>query len=148
MKILFKCRHMSHCVSNHWNNDCLFNNLFKLSTMKHQSSSFLSLLEGYPLVTDRCPSHRDNNAESHDDVIKWKHFPCYWSCVRGIHRSPVNSPHKGQWRGTMMFSLMINDWVSNREAGDWRRYSAHYDVTLICLDVMTLSYRWVSARKT
>ena len=34
-----------------------------------------------------------------DDVIKWKHFPCYWPFVRGIHRSPVNSPqHKGQWR--------------------------------------------------
>ena len=31
----------------------------------------------------------------HDDVIKWKHFPRYWSFVRGIHRSPVKSPHKG-----------------------------------------------------
>ena len=32
----------------------------------------------------------------HDDVVKWKHFPRYWPFVRGIHRSPVNSPHKGQ----------------------------------------------------
>ena len=32
----------------------------------------------------------------HDDVIKWKHFPRYWPFVRGIHRSPVNSAHKGQ----------------------------------------------------
>ena len=32
----------------------------------------------------------------YDDVIKWKHFPRYWSFVRGIRRSPVNSPHKGQ----------------------------------------------------
>ena len=32
----------------------------------------------------------------HDDVIKWKHFPRYWPFVRGIHRSPVNFPHKGQ----------------------------------------------------
>ena len=32
----------------------------------------------------------------HDDVIKWKNFPRYWPFVRGIHRSPVNSPHKGQ----------------------------------------------------
>ena len=31
---------------------------------------------------------------SHNDGIKWKHFPRYWSFVRGIHRSPVNSPHK------------------------------------------------------
>ena len=32
----------------------------------------------------------------HDDVIKWKHFPRNWPFVRGIHRSPVNSPYKGQ----------------------------------------------------
>ena len=58
---------------------------------------------------------------SHDDVIKWKHFPHYWPFVRGIHRSPVNSPHKGQWHGAYMFSLIcawINGWVNNREAGD------------------------------
>ena len=63
------------------------------------------------------------NAFCHDDVIKWKHFPRNWPFVRGIHRSPVNSPHKGQWRGALMFSLIcvwINDWVNNREAGDLR----------------------------
>ena len=70
----------------------------------------------------------------HDDVIKWKHFPRNWPFVRGIHRSPVNSLHKGQWRGALMFSLMcvwINDWVNNGEAGDLRRYCIHYDVTVI-----------------
>ena len=70
----------------------------------------------------------------HDDVIKWKHFPRYWPFVRGIHRSPVNSPHKGQWRGALMFSLIyvwINDWVNNREAGDLRRYRAHYDIMVM-----------------
>ena len=62
-------------------------------------------------------------------------FPRYWPLVRGIHRSPVNSPHKGQWRGALMFSLIcvwINGWVNNREAGDLRRYRAHYDVIGIC----------------
>ena len=42
----------------------------------------------------------------HDDVIKWKYFPHYSTFVRWIHRSQVNSPHKGQWRGTLMFSLI------------------------------------------
>ena len=68
----------------------------------------------------------------HDDVIKWKQFPRYWPFVRGIHRSPVNSPHKGQWRGALMFSLIcawINRWINNREAGDLRRYRTHYDTT-------------------
>ena len=56
-----------------------------------------------------------------DDVIQWKHFPRYWPFVRGIHRSPVNSQHKGQWRGALMFALIcawIKGWVNNREAGD------------------------------
>ena len=68
----------------------------------------------------------------------WRHqmetFPRYWSFVRGIHRSPMNSPHKGQWRGALMFSLIcawINHWVNNREAGDLRRHRAHYDVIVM-----------------
>ena len=51
----------------------------------------------------------------HDDVIKWKHFPRHWPLARGIHRSPVNSPHKGQWRGALMFSLIfarMNGWLT------------------------------------
>ena len=70
----------------------------------------------------------------HDDVIKWKHFLRHWPFVRGIHRSPVHSPHKGHWRGALMFSLIcvwINGWVNNGEAGDLRRYRAHYDVTVM-----------------
>ena len=43
---------------------------------------------------------------THNDVIKWKLFPRYWPFVRGIHRSPVNSPHKGQWRRALIFSLI------------------------------------------
>ena len=70
----------------------------------------------------------------HDDIIKWKHFPRYWPFVWGIHRSPVNSPYKGKWRGALMFSLIcvwINGWVNNGEAGDLKRYHTHYDVTVM-----------------
>ena len=72
--------------------------------------------------------------EIHDDVIKWKHFPCYWPFMWGIHWSPVNSPRKGQWRGALMFSLIcawINGWVNNHEAGDLKCHCAHYDFTLM-----------------
>ena len=74
--------------------------------------------------------------KTHDDVIKWKHFPHYWPFVQGIHRSLVNSPHKGQWHGALMFSLIcpwINGWVNNREAGDLRHHCAHYDVSVMPL---------------
>ena len=54
------------------------------------------------------------NSHNHVDVIKWKHFL-----------------HKGQWRGTLMFSLIcawMNGWVNNRVAGELRCHGAHYDV--------------------
>ena len=53
----------------------------------------------------------------HDDVIKWKHFPCYWPFVPG----PVNSPHKGQWCGAFMFSLIctLNKRSSEQSWGWW-----------------------------
>ena len=77
----------------------------------------------------------------HDGVIKWKHFPRYWPFVRRIHRSPVNSPHKGQWRGALMFSLIcarINGWVNNDEAGDLRRHRVHYDVIVMAPQIHSI----------
>ena len=85
----------------------------------------------------------------HDDVIKWKHFPRNWPFVRGIHRSPVNSPHKGQWRGALMFTLIcvwINGWVNNREAGDLRRYRAHSDV-IVMGKLCPWSKHWTNIRR-
>ena len=73
---------------------------------------------------------------SHGDVIKWKHVPRYWPFIRGIHRSPVNSLHKGQWRGALMFTLIcarINGWVNNCEAGDLWRHRTHYDVIVMVM---------------
>ena len=75
----------------------------------------------------------------HDDVNNWKHFPRYWPFVRGIHRSPVNSSHKGQWRGALMFSLnfaWINGWVNNGEADDLRRRGVHYEVTVMFVSIL------------
>ena len=80
----------------------------------------------------------------HDDVIKWKNFLRYWRFVRGIRRSPVNSPHKGQWRGALMFSVICawnNHWVNNREAGYLRRHRDHYDVTVMAsVDLGIISF--------
>ena len=54
--------------------------------------------------------------------------------MRKIHRSPVNSPHIGQWRGALTFSLVcdwINGWVNTREAGYLTRHRTHYDVIVM-----------------
>ena len=85
-----------------------------------------------PLYIPMWQSHRVNCY--HDDVNKWKHFPRNRPFVRGIHQPPVNSQHKGQWRGALMFTLIcvwINGCVNNREAGDLRHYCAHYGVTVM-----------------
>ena len=75
-------------------------------------------------VSKRCPLYHRPGSSSvqviHDDVIKWKHFPRYWPFVQGIHWSPVNSPHKGQWCGALMFSLIcawIKGWI--KKSWDW-----------------------------
>ena len=47
---------------------------------------------------------------------------------------PGEFPHKGQWRGALMFTLIcarIKGWVNNCEAGDLRRNRAHYDVIVM-----------------
>ena len=70
------------------------------------------------------------------------------TCLGGVKLSterfnqhvPVDSPHKGQWRGALMFSLICawtNDWVNNRDAGDLRRSRAHYDVSFRILIILT-----------
>ena len=61
-----------------------------------------------------------------------------------FHRLPVNSPHKGQWRGALVFSLIcawINGWVNNHEAGYLRRHRPHYDV--IVMATISMDDDWI-----
>ena len=73
---------------------------------------------------------------THDDVIKWKHFPRYWPFLRGIHRPrwiPTQRPVTRSF-GVFFDLCLRNGLVNNREAGDLRRYRAHYDVTVMTRD--------------
>ena len=52
----------------------------------------------------------------------------------GEFTGPGEFPAQRPVTRSLMFSLIcvwINDWINNRQAGDLRRYSAHYDVTLV-----------------
>ena len=114
------CAHKTLCIQSN-RSGCLL--LLKFSM---QNSSIKIFISGN--------SSSMHSKVIHDDVIKWKNFPRCWPFVRGIHRPPVNSPHKDQWRGALMFSLIcawMNGWVNNREAGDLRRHRAHYDVIVM-----------------
>ena len=106
----------------------------------HGTTGSLWWIKGIPFK----PAGQYSSENPHDDVIKWKHFPCYWSFVRGIQRPPVDSPHKGQWRGALIFFICTwtKGWVNNRGVGDLRRHRAHYDVI-----VMRGGYRiWLTFR--
>ena len=68
----------------------------------------------------------------------WRHqieaFSALLAFVRGIHCTPVDCPHKCQWREALMFSLICaweNGWTNKRYAGDLRRHRAHNDVTVM-----------------
>ena len=66
-------------------------------------------------------------------AARWRH-EIHCPFVRGIRRWPVDSPHKGQWRGDLIFSLMCastNDWANSRYAGDLTRHGSHCDVTIM-----------------
>ena len=70
----------------------------------------------------------------HDDVIKRTHFPRHRPFVRGNPRYPVDFPHKGEWRGALMFSVICawtNGWADNRNPGDLTRLCSHYNVIAI-----------------
>ena len=90
------------------------------------------LPKSVPLLS---PPMHGQKCRIHDDVIKWNHFSRYWPFVWGIHRSPVNSPHKGQWRGTLMFFfyLRLNErlskhlwvwWLETPSSQKWRHINA------------------------
>ena len=71
-------------------------------------------------------------------ITRWRHqmetFSALLAIYTGIHRSPVNSLHKGQWRGSLMLSLVcarINGRINNLDAGDLIRHRAHYDAIVM-----------------
>ena len=68
----------------------------------------------------------------------WHHqmetFSTLLALCAGNSLVPMNSPHKGQWRGALIFSLIcvwINSWINNREAGDLRHHRGHPDVSVM-----------------
>ena len=126
VQLAFAGHKLHLCIFHSWSNTLQY------AWIKHLYLAHKTTV--YHICHMMCMNFYDKMYVWHDDVIKWKHFPRNCQFVRGIHRSPVTSPHKGQWRVALMFSLIcvwINDWVNNREAGDLRRYCAHYDVIVM-----------------
>ena len=47
-------------------------------------------------------------------------YPLHWPFVRGIHRTPVDSPHKGHWRGASCFLWSTPEQRLSKQS--WRRW--------------------------
>ena len=78
----------------------------------------------------------------------WRHqmktFSAILALCPGKSPVPVNSPHKGQWRGALMFSLIyawITDWANNPEAGYLRRHRGHYGVIVTVSSAVVFSVK-------
>ena len=113
-----------------------FNELFIGNPMPH-IKYVMVIAHALLTILSPCVATYSHTTNLHDDVIKWEHFPRYWPFVRGIHRSPVNSPNKGQWRGALMFSLIYAR-INTGEACDLRRHHAHYDVIVMYTFINTI----------
>ena len=115
-------RHNRFLMTSQWPNDC-YASTWKVISYSLDIDFIHRDIHGWSWKKNRawCASFCCRCIGIHDDVIKWKHFPRYWPFVRGIHRPPANSLHKGQWRGTLMFYLIcaLNKRLNNQSGGWW-----------------------------
>ena len=88
--------------------------------------------------------HLQSDLERPDIISAWRcHQMETFFALLALRECPVNSPHKGQWRGALMFSLICawtNGWANNRDVGDLRRHRTHYDVTVMAIIVASRKY--------
>ena len=154
-------------VSNHRCFECLPDRLFRRRSKNTSKLRATGLWVGNAPVNS--PTQRDSNAEN--VPIWWRHhetwleMECEVQQLRNHWKRPLvmmtssngnifrftghlcgefTGPHKGQWRGALMFSLIcawIKDWVNNREAGDLRRLRGHYDVIVMVVTDCTTGSR-------
>ena len=72
-------------------------------------------------------------------------FSALLALCEGNHKLLMDSHHKGQWRGALMFSLVYartNGWANSPNAGYLRRHEGHYKDTAIwrkCIEVYIIS---------
>ena len=93
--------------------------VFHLLESKHEDETINDTLDAFYDLLRKCKSW-------------WRHQMEIVSALLAFcaGNAPVSdSPHKGQWRGVLMFSLICAWTNSSVNNGDLRRQRAHYDVT-------------------
>ena len=131
-----------------------------MSAQAFVQNNLNNLFLGFSLTASICS---DNDQSDVISMTKyaiftwWRHQMKAFSALLAfcVGNSPVTGeyPAKSQWRGALMFSLTctwINGWVNKGEAGDLRRYRAHYGVTVMLTIIRTVvtSHNWISTPLT
>ena len=134
--------HQLYCTSLYYPKCSLDDNLFSSQSECYFRSFYISVWIYYMIFPEKVSKY---STQSVTECIQgplcatwWRHqmetFSSLLALCAGNSPVPVNSSHKGQWRGVLMFSLIcswIKGWSNNREAGDLRRHRAHYDVIVM-----------------
>ena len=70
---------------------------------------------------------------NHDDIIKWKYFPRYWTFLgESIGTGGFPSQKPVTRSSDVFFDMRLNkNWANNWQAGDLKRHRAHYDVIIM-----------------
>ena len=75
-------------------------------------------------------------------------FSMLLTFARGVHRSPVDSPHKCQWHRALMSTLLCawsNGWANNQDTSDLNIHHAHYVSTgMIFLHIPLKQWPYIS----
>ena len=119
-----------------WRNNIIYNNITFIESLSKSTIAGECIF----LVKFKQQSLNTCSNSVHDDVIKWNYF-----CVTGSLW--VDSPHKGQWRVDLMFSLICvwtNGWANNQDASNLR-HRAHYDVNVMEMPSLLLRQLFVSS---
>ena len=71
--------------------------------------------------------HSEWYLHKHDNAMIWNHFPHYWSCIRTIHQSLLDSPYK---------------WDNNAELDSFNVVSLNKLFKTICWVSSDVRYYW------
>ena len=119
---------------------------------RHQMGTFSMLLSWWHMMTSSNGNiFHVTELMTHDDVIKWEHFSCYWaddtwwrhqmgtfSMLLALCEGnpPVTGGFPSQrpvsWSFDVFFDLCLsNSWANNQDAGDLRSHHSRYAVTVM-----------------
>ena len=112
-----RTRHQYHCVY-------LLTSLHTLSIMGIHNTGRLPLLRSHDTSKHRWIYH--------DDVIKWKHFPRYWSFVR----IPIPKASDAElWCFDVFFDLRLNKLLRRQSKRRWIQTVSRYLYDVIVMSV-------------